>query len=154
MDLRELHKMLENGLAMFMATRDSRLTPVISEVMGLDLSPDGKHMVFYVSQSESQVALENIAQNDRVAVTMARPANYFSAQIKGVVRNTRPITKQEIQRSKEWSEKYKQEIKYIGTHPQIPAALVMQADTAIEAEVQNLYLQTPGPEAGRKLEFE
>lgn len=154
MDLKELHNLLNCGLKVGVATRDAKLFPEISDAMGVALSEDGKTMVVYVTREDSSQALQNIDHNGQIAVSVARPCNYFAAQIKGRVTAVRAITPEEKEHALECGEKYRKEIQLIGVTAQAAQGLKWNPDLALEAEVADLFIQTPGPVAGRRMEKE
>lgn len=151
MDLAELRKLLDCGLGMALATRDASLRPEITEVMGCSLSADGRHIKVYIDEEDGKTALENVADNGLVAVTLARPTTYMAFQIKGRSATARPISEEERERSRIWAEKYSEELGLIGLHPDAIRALRYEASHTVEAEVVEVFTQTPGPDAGRRV---
>lgn len=152
MDRSQLQTFLTRGLGQAMATRDSKMRPEITEVLGTELSADGKRVTVFLESVESARALGNIADNGLIAVTLARPCDYFAAQIKGRAATARPITAAEVERSQIAVAKYHDEAKLIGISVEALNRLNKPpADIAIEADVCDIFVQTPGPIAGHPL---
>jgi hypothetical protein len=152
LNVQELRTFLKRGLGMALATRDSRLHPDISDVTDVELSEDGKNVTVFLRKIDAEQALKNIEDNGRIAVSLARPMDYFAAQIKARVIKVRPVTPAEKERSELAGARYREEIRYIGVSLEAAVGYQMTADLAIEASVEDLFVQTPGPYAGRRME--
>lgn len=128
------------------------MIPELTDVMGIELSSDGARVKFFISKSEAQRSLENIEDNGWVALSLSRPTNYDAAQIKGRADVLREITEDEREFSRQWLEKYRTEIRLIGVSPLAASSLIFEPDVTVEAQVTELFIQTPGAKAGQALE--
>ncbi|NUN05868.1 MAG: hypothetical protein HUU57_08905 [Bdellovibrio sp.] len=149
MDIKELHDLIETGIGMVVATRDGMLLPDICEGYGIVLSADAKSCTIFISSARSQAALKNIQDNGRVAISLSRPCTYKAAQIKGRVLKTRTMTDSEQQASEKWLSGYRKEIQLIGVMNETAQGLLRHSDIALDVAIDNIFVQTPGPEAGR-----
>ncbi|WP_295904335.1 hypothetical protein [uncultured Bdellovibrio sp.] len=153
MNLVELRQLIQTGVGMVMSTRNADMWPDLCEIVGLHLREEGKTMSVFVSQTQADHCLQNIKSNGAIAVSLSRPCTFEAAQIKGKVVGVRPMTDEEQNQSKAWAERFRKEIQLIGVTNEAAMGLKLQADTTLEVEVENIYLQTPGPRAGTKLEL-
>lgn len=152
MDLRELRSKLEPGVGMALATCSGGLVPELTDVLGFDWPADSAYFTVFMNSAESHQALQNLSQNNRAAVSLARPCNYFAVQIKGRVKEIRSMMESEFERAQHCFDSYRQELLLIGMRAEAAAALIMRPDTAIEIEITDLFIQTPGPDAGLRME--
>lgn len=152
MNLQDLRSLLDTGVGLGMATRDSNMIPDMTDPMGILLSEDGEFITVYIGENESRKALENIKDNGQIAVSFCRPCNYVASQIKAHVEEVRPMTPQEKAKAQEWGNKYRDEIKLIGFSAEAAENLIFSPDMAVRARVTGMFIQTPGPTAGQRME--
>lgn len=149
MNLKELHDLIETGIGMVVATRDAVLFPDICEGSGILLSEDGRTCTIFISSSRSQTAIKNIQNNGCVAISLSRPCTYKAAQIKGRVLRTRAMTEAEQKASAKWLQGYRKEIQLIGVMNQAATGILRQSDLALDVTIDSIFIQTPGPQAGK-----
>ena len=139
---------------MHAGTRDERLCPAQAFVIGAVVHPDRETITFFVPESRSERLLSDLKSNGRVALVVGL-ATHEAYQLKGVYISSRPAdakerTVQEIYRSKLLSA-----LLQAGYPEQIAKPLVLgfayQPAVAITFRAEEIFLQTPGPEAGKKI---
>lgn len=139
---------------MFAGTRDEGLRSTGTFVIGAVVHPDRETITFFVPESRSERILSNLKNNGRVALAVGVPT-HEAYQLKGVYVSSRPTDAkdravQEIYRSKLLSTMIQ-----AGYPEQILKPLVLgyryQPGLAITFRVGEIFLQTPGPEAGKKI---
>jgi len=135
-------------------TRDESLHSAQTFVVGAAVHPDQETVTFFVPESRSARILSDLKNNGRVALAVAL-LSHEAYQLKGVYISSRPAdakdrTVQEIYRSKLLSATLQ-----AGYPEQIAKPLVLgmayQPAVAITFRVEEIFLQTPGPEAGKKI---
>jgi hypothetical protein len=151
MNLDGLKEFTSHGISMAIASRGVDLCPELIDGMGLQWQDDQRVTVFVESREAAQ-SLLNFRENKMIAISMARPCDYSAAQIKGTVAQVRPMTSAETEFSQTWSKLFHTEIQLIGVPSLTAESARMIADTAVELHIDELYIQTPGPDAGRPLE--
>jgi hypothetical protein len=139
---------------MYAGTRDERLRPAHTFVIGALVHADRETMTFFVHESRSERILSHLESNGRVALAVAL-VTHEAYQLKGVYLSARPAdTKdravQDIYRSKLIAATIQ------GGYPeQLVKPLVLgyayQPAVAITFRPEEIFLQTPGPEAGKKI---
>ncbi len=139
---------------MYAGTRDERLCPAQTFVIGAVVHPDQETITFFVSESRSERILSDLKSNGRVALAVSL-TTHEAYQLKGGYVSSRPTDAkdravQEIYRSKLLSATIQ-----AGYPEQIVKPLVLgyayQPSVAITFRVEEIFLQTPGPEAGKKI---
>ena len=139
---------------MHAATRDERLHPDQTFVIGAVVHPDREAITFFVPESRSELILNNLNHNGKVALAVGL-ATHEAYQLKGVFISSRPTDEkdhvvQEIYRAKVLSSMLQ-----AGYPEQIARPLILgfvyQPGVAITFRVEEIFLQTPGPDAGKKI---
>lgn len=135
-------------------TRNEQLHPAHTVVVGAIVHPDKETVTFFVPESRSERILSNLKHNGRVALGVSL-LTHETYQLKGVFLSSRPGDQkdrvvQEIYRSKLLSSMLQ-----FGYPEQIVRPMVLgfiyQPAIAITFRVEEFFLQTPGPEAGKKI---
>lgn len=151
MNLDDFRKLTERGVGLAVASRDRHMKPDLTDLMGFKLSSDGKTLVGFVNAVESHTTLQNFKSCPQVAISMAGPCDCFAAQVKGSVTHVRPMTNEEQKISQRWADKYKAELLLINSDPKAISCIVFDADTTLEVTVEEVFIQTPGVDAGKRL---
>ncbi len=139
---------------MYAGTRDERLRPARTFAVGAVVHPDRETITFFVPESRSERILSDLENNGRVALAVSL-TTHEAYQLKGVYVSSRPADAkdravQEVYRSKVLSA-----LLQVG-HPEefakpLVFGVVYQPAVAITFRVEEIFLQTPGPEAGKKI---
>ena len=135
-------------------TRDAKLCPAHTLVIGAVVHADREHVTFFVPENRSGEILANLKDNARVALTVGL-VTHEGYQLKGAYVSSRStdakdLAVQEIYRAKLYSTTLQ------GAYPeQIARPLTLgftyQPGVAITFRVEEVFLQTPGPDAGKKI---
>ena len=135
-------------------TRDEKLHPAHVWAVGAVVNPDRETVTFFVPESRSDRILANLKENGRIALAVGSPT-HEAYQLKGVYVSARPADDkdraiQEIYRSKLWpfcvQSGYPEPI----ARPLV-LGFVYQPAVAITFRVEEIFRQTPGPDAGKKI---
>lgn len=151
MNYNELKDLTEQGVGLAVASRDEKLRPYLDELVGIKLENKGQKLLAFMDSQESYTALKNFGKFPEIAISISRPCNYYAAQIKGLVKNIRPMTSEENLLSEQWADRYRQELVLINVSPQTVQCLSFKGDTTLEVEVTDFYIQTPGAQAGERI---
>lgn len=138
----------------WIGTRDARLRPSITWVMGTRASPAGDELTLFVPDIEIARTKHNLEQNGLIAVTYVEPISHDAYQFKGKLVAMRPTTEeeravQEIHRDKVMAHV----VKYTKFPPALILGFRLHPSTAIICRVEEVFLQTPGPGAGKRLDM-
>lgn len=144
-----------HGLVLsWIGTRDARLRPTVTWVIGARVSPATDEITVFIPDVEIDRTRRNLEHNGLVAVTFVEPIIQHAYQFKGKLGHLRPTTDeeravQEIHRDKVSS--------YVVKFTAFPTDLVMgyriHPSTALTFRVEQVFVQTPGPGAGRMLDL-
>jgi hypothetical protein len=139
---------------MHAGSRDEKLRPAHTFVIGAVVHPDREAITFFVPESRSERILSDLKSNGKAALAVGL-ATHEAYQLKGVYVASRPtdakdLAVQEIYRAKLLSAALE-----FGYPEQIAKPFVLglayQPGVAITFRVEEIFLQTPGPEAGKKI---
>jgi len=139
---------------LYAGTHDEKLRPAHTFAVGAVVHSDREHVTFFVPRSRSERILSDLTSNGKVALAVAL-ASHEAYQLKGGYVSSRPtdekdLTVQEIYRPKLFADGLR-----AGYPEQIikPLALgfAYRPGVAITFRVQEVFLQTPGPDAGKKI---
>jgi hypothetical protein len=139
---------------MYAGTRNERLRPAQTYVIGAVVHPDRETVTFFVPESRSERILGDLKSNGRVALAVGLPT-HEAYQLKGSYVSSRPTDAkdravQEIYRSKLLSALLQAGYPEQIVKPYI-LGLAYQPGVAITFRAEEIFLQTPGPEAGKKI---
>lgn len=147
-------EVIQGPAFMHAGTRDERLRPTHTFAIGAIVHPDRETVTFFVPESRSEKLLQHLNSNGRVAFALGL-VTHEAYQLKGSYVSSRPTDAkdqaiQEIYRSKLLSSMLQ-----AGYPSQLSQSLVLgfeyKPGIAISFRVEEIFLQTPGPEAGKKL---
>jgi hypothetical protein len=147
-------EVLHGPAVMYAGTRNERLYPAQTYVIGAVVHPDQETITFFVPESRSERILSDLKSNSRVALAVGL-LTHEAYQLKGVYISSRPTDAkdravQEIYRSKLLSAMIQ-----AGYPEQVMKLFVLgfayQPGVAITFRAEEIFLQTPGPEAGKKI---
>jgi hypothetical protein len=147
-------EVIHGPAVMSVGSRDERLHPAHTFVVGAVVHPDKETVTFFVPESRSERLLSNLKHNGKVALAIGL-LTHEAYQLKGEFLASRPGDEkdravQEIYRSKILSTMlqfgYPEQI----VHPFI-LGFIYHPAVAITFRVEEFFLQTPGPEAGKKI---
>ena len=142
---------LAAGVAAVVASRDAGLRAEIARAWGPELAADGCVLRICVAAAAGSKMLVNLEQHGAVAITFTLPTTYRSVQIKGVVRELREPTQEELERVVRHIEAFLDEAERVGVPRRLGARFAEPPFSALTIEIRELYDQTPGAGAGRSL---
>jgi hypothetical protein len=135
----------------FVGTRDARLRPSVSWVFGARVSAASDEITILIPDIEAEPIKRDAEQNARIAFTVAGPISHEAYQFKGTLVGLRPSNDeeravQEIHRNKL--------ISHLTMFPNtLFEGFRFSPSTALTFRVEQVFLQTPGPGAGRLLDL-
>jgi hypothetical protein len=138
----------------WIGTRDARLRPTISWVMGARCLRTSDEIALFIPDAEIERTLRNVEHNGQVAATFVDPISHDAYQFKGKFGKLRPTTEEERAIQEIHREKINASLVNL---LRFPAALALgyriHPSTALTFKVEHVFVQTPGPGAGRQLEL-
>jgi len=147
-------EVVHGSAVMFAGTRDERLHPAQTFVIGAVVHPDRETITFFVSESRAERILSDLKNNGRIALAISL-TTHEAYQLKGGYISSRPTDAKDRAVQEIYRTKLVSALLQAGYPEQITKPLVLglayQPGTAITFRVEEIFLQTPGPEAGKKI---
>ncbi|MDP9151047.1 MAG: pyridoxamine 5'-phosphate oxidase family protein [Myxococcota bacterium] len=148
----DLVEFFESGVSILVATRDARLHPACGRAMGAQVQSAARVVTVFIPEVTSSHTVANLRDNRRIAVTFARPLTHYAIQIKGTCQAIRASGEAERAVQMRYRAAYTEQLHAVGMPRPATARLVWWPSLALDVLVQDLFVQTPGPTAGRRLE--
>jgi hypothetical protein len=147
----ELADFVESGVSILVGTADERLRPACMRALGARVSQDRASVTVFVPEASARAILANLAANGRVAVAFSRPLDHRSIQIKGACLGTRPASADDRGVQERYRAAYFEQLHAVGVPRAVARRIAWWPSVAVDVRVTELYEQTPGPGAGRRL---
>jgi hypothetical protein len=144
-------ELLNTGLSVMVGTRNSSLVPECTRAWGIQVSADRESVTILLSETIAGKTIENLRDNGRIAVTCTRPTDHVTCQLKGRVKSMKPVSAVDRDVSRRWHREFMAELTAIGVPSALSEAWIAEPTLAVEFVVTDLFDQTPGPDAGRKV---
>lgn len=143
-----LKQFLREPLMIILGTASTDLRPAVARGMGVHEAEQEGHLEIVFSAWQWPETAQNIRETGRMAVTVVSPSKYTSYQIKGKAWVSTPKPT-EIERSDDYIRSMEAELH----GPGVPRNLIGPWLTTREPllatlNVSEVYVQTPGPNAG------
>ena len=112
---------------------------------------DRESVTLFLSEAIGGKTLENLRNNGKIAVTCTRPTDHITCQLKGQVRSIKPATSANREMSRRWHREFRAELSAIGVPSTLSEAWIIEPTVAVQISVSDVFDQTPGPGAGKKI---
>jgi hypothetical protein len=141
--------LLEDGAALYLATRDAGHLPDVALLAGAAPGPEPGTLTIYLPRGWTR-ALDNLRATGVYAMTMARLSDYRTYQLKGRalgIRDAREDERETVARQHEAFARAADE-EQLG---HVARAWVSWPCAAIDVRIDEVFAQTPAPGAGQKV---
>jgi hypothetical protein len=146
---------VESGLSITVASRGERLVPSIAKAAGLRVAADRRSVSVLVFADAAEAVLRDIAHCAQVAVCLTRPSTNQTVQLKGRDARAQLATPQDVAAARTSIDGLIDDLLTLGFSRSMlepffwhdPADLL-----AVHFTPDGAFAQTPGPQAGRRLE--
>jgi hypothetical protein len=146
---------IHGPMGLLLGTRDERLRPCASWLSGAVVDAANDEITVFLADVYCEKPLKNLQQNGMVALTLGHGPAHEAYQFKGTFIESRPTTEQdiaiqELHKTKTIEHFSKEGGEAMGA---VLAAIEVHPSTAIRFKVGEIFDQTPGPNAGNRIEF-
>ena len=137
----------------FAGTRDRDLVPYGHKVCGWRVGADQRTMIAFIPQESTPGLVESLQQNGELAVTVEEFPSHETYQFKGRYLRDRALQQEDVEMVDRIRRRFVRSLGpiYPDVSEDVLNAFVAKPSLAIEFEVLEIYLQTPGPAAGTRL---
>jgi hypothetical protein len=148
----DLVELFESGVSILVATRDAELRPACARGAGARVRAADGVVTVYLPQAAAARTLANLRDNAQIAVTFSRPLTHYSIQLKGTCFEPRVSAEEDRAVQQAYRAAYGEQLHAVGLARAVAARLAWWPSFALDIAVRDLFVQTPGPGAGRRLE--
>jgi len=153
----ELKTFLEGPVSVLVGTRDSRLVPEITRAWGPRVFEDLRRISLCVPLATSRKTLDNLEANGEIAATFSLPTNYRTFQFKGRHAAAAEPDSTDLEAVERHRDAFAMVNERLGQpRRQVEAFWRGEIETSaalvkILFAPEQVFDQTPGPDAGKKL---
>jgi hypothetical protein len=149
----KLIRFLEHANLAFVGSRDRDLVPFGHRVCGWRVGADQRTMTILLPDEFLTTLLESLQQNGELAVTVEEFPSHETYQFKGRYLHHRGIQDDDVEVVDRARRRFVKSLRpmYTDAPEHVLNAFVSPPSLAVEFEVLEIYLQTPGPGAGTRL---
>lgn len=148
----ELASFIVSPIMIILGSCDAALMPEIGRAVGAFVHDDGSRVDLAVSEWQWPGTVANARENGRLSVTFARPSDYVSYQMKGQVA-VMPATREHRALAKRYAERMAATLEELGLENRVVTPwLVGRNLVTLRLSVQEVFVQTPGAQAGQLVE--
>jgi hypothetical protein len=142
---------LRPGLSILVGTVDPRGVPSCCRGIAIASEDDLQTLTVYVPVTTSHDIIRNIGLTGRVAVGATDPMDNCSTQLKGTATETRLAREDERERVRRGLDAFADVLDRIGVPRRRTQTVAHWPSFAITIRVEQIFEQTPGPQAGSRL---
>lgn len=150
----ELVAFLQSGVSLSAASRNRRLLPSVSRVLGCRVIPGEGRIQLWLARSQSEQLLRDCLDCDRIALVASDPPTHLTWQIKGDSVRECPVDPGDVALVQDHIRDFARVITALEFAPSFGHALYQhQPDdlASISFVPRELFEQTPGPRAGARV---
>jgi hypothetical protein len=142
----------EGGTSIILGTVDADGMPAACRGVALHSSADDVSTVtVYIPVDSGQETIANIATTRRIAIVASHPPTHTSVQLKGTTRSVRLARRDEEEFVRSRKAAFAESLELLGVPQRITWSVAHWPAFAVEVVVDEVFEQTPGPNAGVKL---
>jgi hypothetical protein len=149
----KLVRFLEHANVAFVGVRDRDLVPFGHRVSGWQVGADQRTMTILVPDEFLEKLLESLKENGELAITVEEFPSHETYQFKGRYLRHRAVQEDDGEMVERVRRRFVKSLKpmYADAPEDILKSFISPPSLAIEFDVLEIYLQTPGPGAGTRL---
>ena len=138
----------------FAGTRDRDLVPYGHRVCGWSVGADQRTMTAFIPEEFRPKLIESLQDNGELAVTVEEFPSHETYQFKGRYMRHRPVRHEDVEIVDRIRRRFVKSLRPLMPHAPEEACETHSSRShalAVEFEVLEVYLQTPGPGAGARI---
>jgi hypothetical protein len=150
----EMIRFFESGVSITAGSRDARCVPSMARVLGCRVNADAGTLRLLLAASQCAQLLLDCKTSDQLAVVFSQPSTHRTLQVKGDGVAEVPVEPGDGSIIEEHIRGFGEELAPMGFNHGFSRAFFQWREDdviALQFTARELYDQTPGPDAGRKL---
>ena len=137
----------------FAGTRNRDLVPFGHRISGWRIGADGRTLTAFVAEPFTAGLVESLQENGQLALTVEDFPAHETYQFKGRYLRHRPVHREDLDIVDRIRERFMKNMRTV--FPVVPegivGAFISKPALAVEFEVSEIFVQTPGPGAGARI---
>jgi hypothetical protein len=143
--------LVESGATILVGSRDGRLRPSCARGFGALVSGDRRHVTISLPQKSAGRVKADLDDNGRIAVGFSRPTDNLSVQLKGRCTEIRAAAEVDRYVPERYLVAYAEQLYLVGMPRSTLRRALYWPAWSVTFGVDDVFLQTPGPDAGKRL---
>jgi hypothetical protein len=148
---RELAAFIQEGLGIHIGTRNAHLEPNGARALAVTVDEDGTHFTVFLAKVAAARVLPDLKSNGFAAVTVGRPIDERTCQVKGTFVSARAAKSGERDELLKQFEGFRNQLQAIGIPRVESSQWITWPAVAIRLKATAIFNQTPGAEAGKQI---
>ena len=145
------HRCLEPGLSVVVGSVDAQNVPSCCRAIAISSADDLATVTVYVPVAAGQETIRNVATTKRLAITASNPPDHRTTQLKGATIDARLARDDEHSFLRERLEAFVDVLDKFGFPRRLARSLAYWPAFAVTIRVDEIFEQTPGPQAGHRI---
>jgi hypothetical protein len=146
----DLVDFLESGVSILVGTRNAKNEPEATRSCGAQVAKDRAHVSLYFPDW-AQRAVADIEENGQIAACFSRMLDNYSIQLKGEGATVRDATDAERMVPERYLAAYVETLSMAGFPRALTTRIRVWPAKVVTFAVRDIFVQTPGPNAGARL---
>ena len=151
MSAERLKRCLEPGVSLLVGSVSAAGVPAVCRAVALTATDNLSTATTYLPLATSQDTIANVASTHWIAVAATNVVDHCSTQLKGIVTNVRLARDDESPLLRAQLDQFGDVVDALGLPKRIIRTVAVWPAFAVEFRVDEIYDQTPGPQAGAAL---
>jgi hypothetical protein len=148
----ELAAFVHGGVAVSVATRDTAMRPALARGWGPHVSEDGRSLSLCVTAPPGSASRANLEENGAIAVGFSQPTIARALQVKGSAVEVEEPGPAQLERAAQHLDAFCSETETIGQPRELVRRIYRPRElVAVTLTIEEVFDQTPGPSAGKRL---
>jgi len=146
---------IRSGVSLCVASRDVRHVPSLARALGCAVCDGGRTLRLLLVKSQCEALLRDLEKSGQIAVVFTRPSTHRSLQIKGSDARLETATPGDEQLAQACFEAFADDLLTIGFSRAFTGLYYQHEPSDLVAVIftpDDVFMQTPGPNAGARLE--
>jgi hypothetical protein len=147
----ELVELITGGVSLLSGTCSADLVPESQRACGVRVWPGACKLTVFLPKATGEIAIANLRDNGRLAVTMSQIQTYRTVQVKGTVVAIRDAADEDRALIEHYGAGLRASLAWVGIPESVTRGLAFWPAWAVDLDIVNVFAQTPGPVAGVKM---
>ena len=143
---------LAGGLSLLVAGLDVHGRPVCTRGVGLRIWADRAHATVFLPTATAAPLRDHLLTNRQLAFVVSRPNDYRTLQMKGPIVAVREADTADFELVSNFVRAFAELVNGLGVPRQTALRVTHWPCLAVDIALAEIFLQTPGPGAGTRLE--